>query len=89
MIPNVVGLSLREAASKLEAAGAPAPEIIEAAVPSDFRSRRPEADRRSMEFVATQWDLPGGGIRLRVVSVPTEPPAKLPAEPPANTQVVQ
>ena len=73
MIPRVVGMSLGDALSALEAAGAPAPEIETAAAPSDFRGRGQEDVRRKTEFVATQWESPGGGLRLRVVSVPSEP----------------
>jgi hypothetical protein len=73
MIPNVVGLSLREATIKLEAAGSPAPEVVKAVVPADFRSRRPDDIRRKTEFVATQWESSEGGLRVLVVSVPSEP----------------
>jgi hypothetical protein len=73
MIPLVVGLPLEEALHALEAAGAAAAEIERAVVPADFRSRGPEDTRRKIEYVAAQRELPGGALRLRVVSVPAEP----------------
>ncbi|MFA6451136.1 MAG: hypothetical protein WCX65_16790 [bacterium] len=76
MIPQVIGLPLDEARKVLEAAGSVVVEIEKSAAPSDFRSRRPEDTRQMIEFVAVQWELPGGGVRLRVVSVPEEPKKK-------------
>jgi hypothetical protein len=72
-IPRVVGLPVEEALRALESAGAPAADIESVDVPSDFHSRRPVDTRRKTGFVAAQWNLPGGGLRLRVVSVPFGP----------------
>jgi hypothetical protein len=72
---NVVGLPLEEALRILKAEGAPEAEIERVASPADFKRRGPEDTRDKVEFVAARMELPGEGIRLRVVSVPGKPKA--------------
>jgi hypothetical protein len=73
---QLVGLPLDEALRIIEAAGSQAAEIERVDVPEDFKRRGPEDTRSTIEFVAAQRELPGGGVRFRVVSVPGEPKGK-------------
>lgn len=70
---NVVGLPLAGALKLLEAEGAPEPEVERVAAPADFRKRGPEDTREKIEFVAAQRAREGGGLKLRVVAVPSGP----------------
>ena len=73
MIPRVAGLPLDEAIRVLEAAGAGESCIERVSTPADFKRRKNDGARNKTEYVAAQWELDGGKIRLRVVSVPVEP----------------
>lgn len=69
MIPDVTGMPLEAAQRTLDEAGV-RDVAVRASAPPEGTGRPPAPDIKTVFYVASVAEAPGGGIDLRVVSVP-------------------